>query len=355
MPSHRRHFPMFPALVSLSGLLFCLWVMLSGGDALCLTNGCSLFQDFRLAGVSLWQVGVVLFALLLLSAILRAPRVGLILAGIALAADAILLAVMLFTAPCVNCLITGLFIVSAYLAFHRGLMPRRQTYRSPLLILWALLFLFDVGGVIRESAEPWTPVSNSGQPAVSIFFSPGCRACQSLTEQAERFIDARWIPVAEDERDIWLIHAMCESLAQGLPLQEAIRKAHTTVPGPADFNSAPGYRLGLLKPNMLLLQFRLWKNHAAALASGSDRLPLVQFMGLPSFLRGDAHSSHTGQQAPPSPPPLSEDRSTTPLSGIPEIDALGVAGFCGGQGSPSTCVDAAPSSGDLIDTSDMLR
>ncbi|MBR3880681.1 MAG: hypothetical protein IKJ34_03690 [Mailhella sp.] len=99
MPSYNRCFPIFPALVSLSGLLFCLWVMLSGGEALCLTDGCSLFQDFRLAGISLWQGGVVLFGLLLLTAVLRFSRLGLVLAGLALVADALLLGVMLFTAP----------------------------------------------------------------------------------------------------------------------------------------------------------------------------------------------------------------------------------------------------------------
>ncbi|MBR3880682.1 MAG: hypothetical protein IKJ34_03695, partial [Mailhella sp.] len=196
-----------------------------------------------------------------------------------------------------NCLIAGLFIASSYVAFHRNVMPQSQVHRSPLLILWTLLFLFDAGGVIRETAEPWSPVENNTQPAVSIFFSPSCRACQELTEQAERFTDARWLPVAEDERDIWLIHAMSDALAQGLPLKEAIQKAHTAVPGLADFASTPGYRIGLLKPDMLLLQFRLWKNHAAALATGSDRLPLVQFMGLPSFLRGDAHGPHASPKA----------------------------------------------------------
>ena len=50
-----RPFSPAAAAASLAGLLFCLWVFLTGGRALCLTDGCTLFQDFRLAGISLWQ------------------------------------------------------------------------------------------------------------------------------------------------------------------------------------------------------------------------------------------------------------------------------------------------------------
>jgi hypothetical protein len=67
----RRPFPVVPAVVSLAGLLFCLWVHLTGGESLCLTDGCTLFQDFRLAGFSLWQGGLVLFSLLLVLCLLR--------------------------------------------------------------------------------------------------------------------------------------------------------------------------------------------------------------------------------------------------------------------------------------------
>lgn len=355
----QRPFPVFPAFVSLAGLLFCLWVMLSGGESLCITNGCSLFQDFRLAGVSLWQAGTALFALLLLMAALRFLRAGLILARVALAADILLLGVMLFTAPCANCLIVGLLIATAFFFFHREVLPQRRVRRSPLLLLWALLFLFDVGGILRESTEPWSPLQTHEQPAVTIFFSPSCRACQTLTDQAERFTAVRWIPVAEDARDIWLIRAMTVELRRGHPLPEALALAHASIPGLTDFGTAPGYHLGLLSPEMLLLQLRLWKNQASALATGSARLPIVQFMGVPSFMREAPAKLSPGTDSSPEAPasstvsPASTQKAPLP-SGIPGIDDLGVTGFCGGPKKPGSC-DNTPSSPGLIDTSEMLR
>ena len=110
-------------------------------------------------------------------------------------------------------------------------------------------------------------------------------------------------------------------LAEGLPLREAIAKAHDSLPSLADapdIMALPEYRFGLLKPGMLLLQFRLWKNRAHVLAAGSDRLPFVEFKGLPSFLRHEA------------PPSSSAPDSTLTPADIPGID-LGVAGFCGGK------------------------
>ncbi|WP_446424968.1 hypothetical protein [Mailhella sp.] len=343
----RRPFPILPSCVSLAGLLFCLWVHLTGGESLCLTDGCALFQDFRLAGVSLWQAGLVLFSLLLALCLLRFIRAARFCAALALTADTLLLGVMLFTAPCVNCLIAALFIAAAFVALRRADSSNRRTRRSPLLLLWAALFLFALGGVIRDSAEPWSPLPQEGPASVHIYFSPSCRACQTLAELAPRMKGARWFPVAEDARDVWLIRAMGDALAAGATLPEAVKQAQNAVPGLADFDSAPGWRLGLLKPEMLLLQFRLWKNHARVLAAGSDRLPFVQYLGLPAFLRGDAL-------------PLP---SVSP--NIPELD-LGVTAFCPGEkgrtpdgAAPASCSETprapaktSPAQG-LIDTSGM--
>lgn len=356
----RRPFPVVPAVVSLAGLLFCLWVHLTGGESLCLTDGCTLFQDFRLAGFSLWQGGLVLFSLLLVLCLLRFVPFARLCASAALAADALLLGVMLFTAPCVNCLIAGMFIAAAFLALRREDGPKRRTRRSPLLLLWGTLFLFALGGVFRDSAEPWSPLPQDGPASVHVYFSPSCRACQTLVELAPRMRDARWFPVAEDSRDIWLIRTMSEALATGASLPDAVKQAHAAVPGPADFPSAPGWRTGLLKPEMLLLQFRLWKNHARVLAAGSDRLPFVQYLGLPAFLRGDAPalpSAHEHDGAEHEAPKV-ERHITTVSPDIPELE-LGVAGFCPGDRASASCSDTGPPPAStspkqgLVDTSGM--
>jgi len=348
----RRPFPFAPVVLSLSGLAFCLWVSLSGGKALCVTDGCSLFQDFSLAGFSLWSAGAAFFGLTLLTCLLRLSGIALLFSAFALAADIALMAVMAFTAPCVNCLIVGLILALCFFALLRENAPHRRARRSPLLLAWALLFVISSGGMLRDASEPWSPLPLPEHTAVQVFFSPSCRACQTLAEQAPSLSDAAWFPVAEDSRDIWLIHAMTKHLEAGKSLREAIASAQHDIPGLAnapDLMALPSYRFGLLKPQMLLLQFRLWKNRARVLAAGSDRLPFVQFMGLPAFLRNEA--------SPPSPVRSSEEFPAP--SELPGID-LGVAGFCGGE-APQNCqndnsVKKSPSgSSSLIDTSGMAQ
>ena len=162
-----------------------------------------------------------------------------------------------------------------------------------------------------------------------------------MTEQSERLTGASWFPVAEDERDIWIIHAMTRRIEQGQPLREAVEKARNDIPGlteAPDIMALPSYRFGLLTPDMLLLQFRLWKNRAHVLAAGSGRLPFVEFHGLPAFFRNDAPD-----HAP---------------AALPGLSSSGVAGFCGGNKEKSCEETADPGknssgSGGLIDTSGM--
>ncbi len=349
----QRQFPTSPFILGLIGLAFCLWVRLSGGKALCLTDGCSLFQDFSLAGVSLWSMGSAFFGLILLLCALRLPKLARLFAALALVADILLMAVMSFTAPCANCLIVGLLLALTFFSLLRETALHKRARRSALLLIWALLFIISAGGMLRDATDLWSPLPRPEQTSVQIFFSPSCRACQTLAEQAVSLPDASWFPVAEDSRDIWLIRATAKRIGEGQSLPEAIAGAHTDIPSLADapdLMAQPGYRFGLLKPDMLLLQFRLWKNRSHVLAAGSDRLPFVEFRGLPAFFRGEER-------------PSSRQKPETGLpehSEIPGID-LGVAGFCGGGEQSADCKDdnsvknppSAPSA--LIDTSGMAQ
>ena len=348
------HFPTMSFLLSLVGLSFCLWVRLSGGEALCITDGCALFQDFSLAGVSLWDAGSSFFGLLLLICLLRLLRTARFFAGAALAADIVLMVVMAFTAPCVNCLIVGLLIALTYFALLRETALHKRARRSPLLLFWALFFTVGAVNVLSDGAELWSPLPQPEQASVQIFFSPSCRACQTLTEQAAALPDAAWFPVAEDSRDIWLIRAMTEHLASGMPLRNAIARAHADIPGLAeapDLLALPEYRFSLLKPDMLLLQFRLWKNRAHVLAAGSDRLPFVEFRGLPSFLR---------KETAPAPETETPASAASSPADIPGID-LGVAAFCGGNKAKEDCTNdnsvknPSPQPLGAIDTSVMTQ
>ena len=336
-----RPFPLVTAAVSFVGLLFCIWVFFTGGEALCLTDGCALFQDFRLAGISLWQAGAAFFCCLLILALLRLVRAACCCAALALAADTALLCVMLFTAPCVNCLIVGSLIALSFLAF-RSESEYGKKERSALALVWFLLLLVNVGSVLRDTSEPWSPLPAQKEASVHIYFSPSCRACRTLLSRADDLKGAQWFPVPEDTRDIWVISAMTKNLEKGMSLELAVEEAQKAVPALPDFKDDASFRLGLLRPGMLLLQFRLWQNHAHVLSAGNDRLPFLEFKGLPTFLTeppAPVQSSSPAVDGPPSPL-------------IPEI---GVAGFCDGT-AESPCENGEPGEAPapLIDTSAML-
>ncbi|MBP3730591.1 MAG: hypothetical protein J6I40_03870 [Mailhella sp.] len=353
---HPRSTPLLPAILSAAGIAFCSWVMMTGGDALCVTEGCSLFQDFRIAGYSLWEGGLVFFTLLLLLCLLRLSGVAALTAGAGLAADIILLSVMLFTAPCFNCLAAGALIALCYLALlHEAKSSRTgKTGHSLLAAAWTVLFLFNVGGIIRDASVPWTPVTHDGSGDVQVWFSPSCPACQKLVLQYENIPGAAWYPVAEDAADLWVIKSMADELAKGVPLPEAAARAREAVPRP--FVETPSNRMAMLRPGMLLLQLRLWINRAHVLSAGSSRLPFVEFKGLPAFLMPADPAAQEKQDA-------QDEHTRTELGGthhpeqngqtIPELPGLGVAGFCDGE-SPEPCQDDARPSAPSIDTSGMF-
>lgn len=340
MLKNTHPFPLAAAAASLVGLIFCLWVCFTGGEALCLSNGCELFQDFSLAGVSLWQAGAALFAILLLLAFARLIRTALFCAALALAADAVLLCIMIFTAPCVNCLIAGSIIALCFIFFRSETMQGKRE-RSPLAIVWLILLIMNAGGALRDIAEPWSPMSLQKENSVHIYFSPSCQACRALLSRAEEIKDASWYPVYENKRDILVISAMQKQLEKGTPILQAVEEAQQTVPH--DIKEDTSLRFTMLRPEMLLLQLRLWRNRAHVLGAGGNRLPFLEFHGLPSFLT--EQNTALKDTAPP-------QAGAIPS---PPITDISVAGFCDGT-DDSPCENNA-SQGELggnIDTSGML-
>ncbi len=328
----KHSFPALPAALCLTGLLFCLWGMRGGGASFCLTTGCALFQNVQLAGISLWHAGSALFILLLALCLARLMRAARVLALAAVLADTALLAIMLFTAPCVNCLIAGAIIALACLCLCRTGNP---SSRPRLLTIWLVFLLLNIGNAVHGLAEPWSPMGE-GDASTRIYFSPSCPACQVLASQAAQMEDSLWFPVPEDERDIWIIHEMLRRVELGMPLEQAMDEARRDVPESTSFAQEKTYRLGLLRPEMLLLQFRMWKNRAHVLASGSDRLPFVEFRGLPAMLAHPAALPAENAPPPLSPPGAPE----APMEILVPGQEMGVAGFCGGEENP--CAEPAP-------------
>ena len=356
MASQQRFLPL-PFFLALAGILFSLWNALGDASALCVTEGCSLFSTYTLAGVSLWWAGVAGFGLLLLLAIPGLAAAGMVCAGLGLVLDCLLLLVMLFTAPCFNCLIIGLLLALTFVSY-RAAARRDQRRRadgslSPLLTVWILLFIVDVGCLARESLDPWALVepSDGSEAAVRVYFSPSCAACVSLVRSYDeaRSGSAAWYPVAENERDLMIIADMRRRMAEdgpegGASLAAALDASLAAAP----VRTAPSAQLS---PGALLLQFRLWRNAARVLDAGSDRLPFVEFHGAPAVLQTPPQAAETATS------PAVPDAVTSPLP------FLNVTGFCDGGDAPcdepvfsGAFGSSAPSgASDASDASDVSR
>lgn len=284
MLSTRPHHPLFTSFfIALLGVFFSLWNALDSASVPCMTAGCTLYQSFSLGGFSLWWVGVATFLLLGLLALLGYGSAGRIVAGLALLADCFLLLIMILTLPCLACMLEAVLLAGCYYTFRRVSerpVGRRQASFSLLLGVWGILFVLVFGFAVRGEVQPWAiqePETVEGTP-VRVFFSPSCSACRQLVTGISE-ADSRkiiWCPVAEDEKDI----AVILNLQQRLNISGAALSAQFL----SALEAEPLSMLDMLRPSTLLLQFRLWCNQAHVLASGEGRLPLVEFMGVPSAL-----------------------------------------------------------------------
>lgn len=365
MPVFERRFLGLPALLSLIGIAFSLWNLWGNPETLCVTEGCSLFQDFTVAGISLWWLGVVGFAVLLGCAATGYGFLGLLLSGMGLVLDGILLLIMLVTAPCFNCLLIALMLALTYATFRAA----EHDYRrgplglSILLAIWSVLFVVNAGGIVRSSVGPWAleiPASrtatssrmeaispaSSDDAAVHIYFSPSCTACQGLVAAAggEHGMgpgqQAAWYPVAEDSRDIIIIADIINRMRTGASLDIAMKAALVAAPD----RVSPW---NLSSPSMLALQFRLWRNKAHVLETGSARLPFVEFRGAPAILMQGQPTADAQAKARPAPMPSGSTNSVnnamshdTPNASLPFLD---VGGFCDGTAPEGEPCDPPPS------------
>lgn len=334
MLTSRSHHPLFlPFFIALIGAAFSAWNALDAASVPCVTTGCTLYQNFSFGGFSLWWVGTGAFLLLGLLALGGYGGIGRTLAGIALFADCFLLLVMILTLPCFACMLEAALLAGCYGAF-RAVPDRAAGGRRPsvsfLLAIWGILFVLTAGFAVRGEVRPWAmqePQYIEGTP-IRVFFSPSCSACRQLVTGIS-VADSRkiiWCPVAEEENDLAVILNLQQRLAvSGAALSTQFVPALETQPLSA---------LDMLRPSVLLLQFRLWCNQAHVLASGDGRLPLVEFMGVPSALirnsgvsgdsptSGDVSAQSFGGQSTLG-GQVGNDAHALPLD-------LGGAGSCGG-------------------------
>ena len=267
-----------PLLLALCGMAFCGWNLWEGESALCFSSGCTLFKNFTLGGVSLWWLGLCGFGILALLALAGRPSLGKLGAGIGLLLDCGLLCLLLVSAPCFDCLLVAILLALCYLSFRMATQAQRRKAPRPfslLLALWCVLFVANLGSLVRDSLEPW-PMVQTADNSGYVYISPSCAACRQLVRElpAEQAAKLSWYPVSKNEQDTRILAALTLLLDKGEPLAEAFPKA---MESPLDG------RWDLFKPDILMLQVRLWRNQAHVLAHGGE-LPLVEFGGVPAFM-----------------------------------------------------------------------
>lgn len=331
--------------LALVAVVYCVWTAFGNDVNVCVTEGCSLYQDANIGGVSLWWIGAVTFAVLALLALVGAARVGRIIAGLALTGDILLLLLMAATAPCISCLGAALFFAGVYASFRRvdrepqgKAVPAR---RSLLVLCWLVLFLINAGASARLAASVWSISDPSGAPSVRVFFSPSCAACAQAIEALSGNVSVAFYPVAETPEDVYMVAAMRDAVESGRNMKEALELAKKA--------EKPG-GLSALSPDMLWLRLRLLRNKAHIYLSGSQTVPFIEYHGLPSMLAARPERTSRPQEGGPAQETAARPSASslplepvtgglTPRDGAVRGDAFGtpslfddpVAGSCGGQ------------------------
>lgn len=308
-----------PLVIGLMAVAFCIWSALGNDVNICVTTGCTLYEDFSIAGISLWWIGTVAFSVLCVCAILGQVSLGCWLSGLFLLGDICLLLLMSLTAPCVSCLVVALFFALCYFYFRRQSrdantpngMPQRA---SVLLWAWLCLFIVNIGLVARSQLDVWPILEESGDGNLRMFFSPTCKYCIEGVNQLSGNINVGFYPVADNEADVARINKMITLLNDGSSMAEALGQSRdATFSGFWDAYA----------PAALVLRFRLLRNKAHLFGQGSQSVPFFERKGLPPSLMAKARKDASGSHPPSA-------QTAPPLGTDPALPAeLQETGYCG--------------------------
>lgn len=269
-------------VAALLGTIFCVWSALGNDVSFCVTTGCTLYEDFNIAGISLWWLGTAAFVMLAACALFGQVGAGCLLAGLFLAGDAALLLLMSLTAPCISCLVVACLFAFSFLFFRNyaiAFASKSVAIFSPgsiLLWLWMALFVINAGNAARSQIDIWPILDESGEARGRMFFSLSCRFCVEGINVLYGNVNMAFYPVAENDEDVFRLIKIRELLEQGENLAEAIAKSVEV--------HAPGF-FASLAPDVLYFRFRLLCNKAHVYASGSRGVPFFEYLGLPPDVR----------------------------------------------------------------------
>lgn len=275
------------ALIALLACAFCLFnIYLHSPEAMesasqfCPTNGCALYHDFTVFGISLWFVGAVSFLLIFFFCLKGSRSIVLFLSAAGLILDSALLALLLFTSPCVSCLGVALAFGLIYLSARYNADQRQPASFKPgwLFVLWAVLFFSNIFSALEESFGSWV-IAGPENAGIKLYFSPSCPACVEALYGLADNPEAAFLPVAKNESDKETILRLNHELRAGGSFADAFNRAQNSI---LPANTGPFERA--------LLSFKLYRNRAESMRLGNKTLPLLIVTNIPTLL------AHPGTQ-----------------------------------------------------------
>ncbi|MBB5020950.1 hypothetical protein [Desulfurispira natronophila] len=172
--------------LSLAGAIFSL-LNAFGLDIACVTQGCKIYSDYSLFGISFYYFGFAAFTGIFILALVY-PRFF----SSALLAVVIVSALIIDTAfliyqylywPCASCMVVALLLGLIALAALLMLPWLRSWFYYGILLLWFFFFVIVGFAVAKELyLEPWALYGQPDAP-VQVFVSPDCPACRELVRQ----------------------------------------------------------------------------------------------------------------------------------------------------------------------------
>lgn len=295
-----RKFCTAPFLTAALGVVFCVWTALGNDINLCVTAGCQLYQSASIAGVSLWWIGSVVFAFLGILALAGLADLGCLASGLVLAGDIGLLLLMALTAPCVACLVAAVFFALIYFFYQLEVSSARISSslarkndggrRSIILMVWLLLFVVNLGAVVRSQTGLWPILDSDDNVGVRMFFSPSCPSCQKGVAALSGRVDVAFYPLAENDSDVYKVAAMQGLLDAGMSMADALREVQ---------NAGPPSGIGQWF-DQVFLRWHLLRNKAHVFSAGAQTVPFFEYRGLPRSLELQAgrHGMHSAGPVP---------------------------------------------------------
>lgn len=212
-----------PAIgLSIFGLLFCLLSAFKMTDAVCVTQGCSVYEGLSVGGISLYWFGGAAFLMLTCCATGWRGRYLTATAAFFLILDMVFLVIQILLWPCMQCLIVAAFFGAV---MRVAMVQGKPPWTRWVLTAWFLLFFVNGISAAKEAIPPW-PVYGTDAAPVHLYFSPTCPACREMIAAllTKSDIDAQiaLYPIAKNSEDTQRIILLEEELKHGTPLKESL-------------------------------------------------------------------------------------------------------------------------------------